>query len=263
VSAWGKILAPVVVPAGGWLWSWATGLDATNLATIPAGTYGTILSLAEALETELDKLAGSTVEISSTGIASVKSNYLTAVHWASCADALLSTLGYSEDETITLPDTTSATITATSRHRYGWYPGVLSHGAARGEGLAGDSAWQVADEVGRIVSGAGRMRALAPSRRRYTRTLRWAAIRRSEYEDQYRGPSLLEEHGATRSLRWYPDRADGVCDNQGTQGDPASSRSDAAGYYWLVTLTEPPAVEWSSQYPDLCSVQLVLNGEPA
>jgi len=263
MSAWGKLLVPVVVPTGGWAWSWGSGFDATNYVTVPAGTYGTILSLADALEDEIDKVAGSYVEISSTGIASVRINYLTAVHWISCADSLLTTLGYTEEEEVVSPNNTQSTVTASLHHRYGWYPGVASHGAARGEGLAGDSAWQVADEVGRAFSGSGRIRAIAPSRRRYTRTLRWAAIRRSEYEDQYKGPALFEEHAATRSFRWYPDRDIGTVDDQGTQLDPAVSRSDTTAYYWLVSLTEAPAVEWSSQYPDLCSVQLILNGEPA
>jgi hypothetical protein len=148
MSAWGKLLVPVVVPTGGWAWSWGSGFDATNYVTVPAGTYGTILSLADALEDEIDKVAGSYVEISSTGIASVRINYLTAVHWISCADSLLTTLGYTEEEEVVSPNNTQSTVTASLHHRYGWYPGVASHGAARGEGLAGDSAWQVADEVG-------------------------------------------------------------------------------------------------------------------
>ncbi len=148
--------------------------------------------------------------ISETGIAAVRSNYMTSVHWSSCAADLLLTLGFN-DEDSTGEGTTGATVTATLRHRYGWYPGVISHGAARGEGLAGDSAWQVADEIGRVVAGTGAMRAIAPARRRYRRQIRFAAIRRSEYEDLYRGVAMLEEHGATRPLRWYPDRADGHC----------------------------------------------------
>lgn len=262
MSAWSKILAPVTVPAAGWGWSWGDSGDATRYATLPAGTYSSVLSMASRLASAMSAVvSGSSITVSQVGIAAVVAKNMTAVHWVSCAADLKSMLGYAGTESITGSGTAAATVTATSSHRRGWYPGVISHGAARGEGLAGDSAWQVADEIGRVVAGTGAMRSIAPSRRRYRREIRFGAIRRSEYEEIHRGVALLEEYGATQRLAWYPDRAEGTVASLGTVLDPASSRTDAAGYYWRVTLLEAPAVEWSSQYPDLCSVTLLLNGE--
>lgn len=262
MSSWGKWLAPITVPTGGWAFEWGDTSDASITVTVPAGTYATILELAEALETEMDSESTSDILVSSTGYVSIACMTMTSIG-NSCSADLLSTLGYAGTETVANPGAAGANVTATSAHRYGWYPGTMTFGVARGDGVVSDTSWRPVDEVGRIVSGSGQMRAIAPARRRYEREVRYGAIRRTEYEDRYCGVALLEDYAATLEMRWYPDRDDGTVDDAGTQGDPADSRLDSSCDYWLVTLTSPPAIEWSSQHPDYASVALAVNGEPA
>jgi hypothetical protein len=180
------------------------------------------------------------------------------IDWDNTDTTLSSILGFAETED--WDDETEDYLIGTSAHRYGWYPGVISHGEARGEGVAGDSAWQPVDEIGRILSGSGTMRAIKPDRRRYERSFRYAALRRTERNDVYRGVALLEEYAATRPVRYYPDRDYGTVATPGSQNDPADRRTEIAGYYWTVDVTEDPAVDWNNKHPDICSVTVRVSG---
>lgn len=73
MSAWGKWLTEIDVPTGGW--DWAITTDAGDeTATVPAGTYETILELCDELEDRLNALGGvetATVTVSSVGIITI------------------------------------------------------------------------------------------------------------------------------------------------------------------------------------------------
>lgn len=180
---------------------------------------------------------------------------MATMRWSSTDNALSACLGYDESESFSGDD-----IVSTDAHRYGWYPGVTSHGTARGEGVAGDSSWTPTDDVGRILAGNGTMRAIRPDRRRYERTLRYAAIRRTERIDEHRGVALLEEYGSTRAVRYYPDRDVGTVATPGTQRDPADDRDDLDGFYWSCDMIADPRIDWHQAHPDICGVSVTVSG---
>jgi len=266
VSAWGKWLFPIVVPTGGWDFSVAKGEGETAgswLGTIAAGTYATILELCDALEKSFDLSSPSTITVSSVGYVVIRIEAMNGTDWDNCDEDLLDILGYDQTEEIEDSGLATAHIDAAERHMLGWYPGVLSWGEARGDGVAADSGWRPVDQVGRAMSGARQARLLVPVERKWAREIRYGALTRSERLDDDRGAGLLEAYGAACSVRWYPDRDVGTVADPGELMDPLYGREvvEAEGY-WCVTLLEPLEAEWHSQHPDRCTVSLVLAAEP-
>ena len=254
MSVWGKWLCQITVPTGGWAFAYDDGDG--QISTIPAGDYASILELCAELEDQMnDDSSDFTVAVSATGLVTVTRGSGWTITWGSTADDLSDLLGFEEDESVS-----SDVLTATNRHKYGWYPGTISHGVTRGDGVAADSAWRAADEVGRVMAGSGAVAAIKPPRRRYERSVRYGAIRRSEWNDKDRGPALLEEAAATAPVCWYPDRDKGTVASTGTQGDPADDRADSSCDYWLCDVADDPDIQWNNQHPDIGSVAVRVTG---
>lgn len=257
MSTWGKFLAQIVVPAGGLDFGFTKG--GAQTVTVPEGVYDSILELAANLEAELQAIdATFAVTVSSVGIVTISCGNAWAEDWATTDDALEATLGYDGTETVA-----ALALVATSQHTHGWYPGVISRGQADGEGLASDTSWTPADEVGTTYAGSGAARRIAPARRAYRRTVRYGCVRRTEAFDRARGPICLADRWATCRLRWYPDRDLGTVAVPGTQADPGypDYHADGDGDYWLVTVSgEPRFTPLTS--PIWWSVEVTLSGEP-
>jgi hypothetical protein len=260
MSAWGKFLAPITVPTGGWDFK-ITGED---VAVIPAATYATVLHLCAALDTVLEGIDDSTVTVSSVGIVTIMNDSMTGVDWGDCSDALLLVLGFDETESVL-----NSVVTANNPHTYGWYPGIISYGSTRGEGVADDSTWEPQDASVSSKAGDGTQTIIGPERLEYRRTLRFATIHKDEYNHPSRGAKRLMDLWRYSELFWYPDREDGVVGTYGTQGDPGPTTYhdddtlDTAGsYYWLVTQNRTPRLQRNATHPDWFSIDLILNAEP-
>lgn len=94
-----------------------------KVATIPSGTYDSILEVLVALEAALDTAAGSdffTVAVSYRGIISIHGDDPWTVNWGTTDNDLAALLGFTGAETVDGSDN----LTATKRHLYGWYAPV-------------------------------------------------------------------------------------------------------------------------------------------
>lgn len=256
-SPWGKFLAPITVPAGDWSFGFTKG--GAQVATIAAGVYATILELAAELETQLQVIdATFAVAVSSIGRVTISCNNAWAESWATTDDDLSDVLGFDETEAVA-----ALALVATSRHTHGWYPGVISRGEADGEGLAADTGWRPADQLGVTYAGSGAARRISPARRAYRRQVRFGCLRRSEVFNRSRGVAPLGDRWATSSIRWYPDRDDGTVAVPGTQMDPGyPTYSDGTdGEWWLVTVASEPELT-ALAHPDWQAVELDISAEP-
>jgi hypothetical protein len=260
MSSWCCFGASITVPAGGWRYAFSdsAGRDSAILAS---GSYSSVWSLAADLDSKMDT-AGGTFRVSTCGGTNTgKLRISSASKWttvfANCSSDLLSVLGVSADNTVS-----SYVLTPTSRPRWVWFPGLITLGPTRGEGLETDDGWVPEDVavVGRAGSGASRV--IGPSRQVHYRLVRFGWIGRSEREDMYRGPAMLEKAGRTKKLVWYPDRDTAIPTNVGTQGDAEENNQDSSCTYWLVAQNVPPKIERRPEHPDWFSVELNLNGEP-
>lgn len=268
-STYGKFLAPVTVPTGGWDFVWAA-FGGPYTATIPAGDYATMLHVADALETAMKaEVALSNVAIGSTGITSISSNTMSSVTFASCDDDLLLWFGFDETETVVGAGGVSATITTTLPHRDGWYPGVISYGApsypvTRGEGIDSDLGWYTTDKAGEQVAGSGSMRQIVPARRIYRREINFPLISRSEALDRFKGPAAWRDRWVGSDVWWYPDRTDGLVGSYGTQIDPGPPdyEGDTDNDYYKVKIVGAPKFTQNSKSTEYMSVRLTLHGEP-
>ena len=261
MSDWGKFLAQVSVLTGETDFVFVDGAGSHTAQVLP-GDYDSVLSLANILESKIQAEAGGTpsVEISSTGYCTITISGLISVTWGSCSSRLMGDLGYALTESVS-----GGAVAATNAHKYGWYPGVVSYGTARGEGVAEDTGWYPVDSVGRQVAGSGAARLIGPSRMAYTRRLGFGTLHRDEVlKERDRGVICFADRWATKEFRWYPDRDDGTVSSYGTQGDPADYDTDSTCDFWVATLTEQPRVDpGAATHPDYFHVSLVLNGEPA
>lgn len=253
MSAFGKIFAPITVGTGGWTFGFMESA-AHRTVTIPAATYDTILELLTALDDALDVSYTPTITISAVGIISIQIAEMTADDWAA-TDGEFEQLGFALTETIS-----GTTLTATYQHWWGWYPGVLTFGASGGVGLEADTEWMPVEVSDGIVSGAGELAIIAPTRPPYERQLAFGAISRAEMRDRNRGPICLRDRWRTKVLRWYPDRDI----TPGTQGDPGSPYydTDADCSYYEVTVRGEPTIERHAGHPDWFNVRVRLNAEP-
>ena len=263
MSAWGKFLAPVTVPAGGWVFGWNEAAPGgAETVTVAAGSYATILHLVKDLSDELtafDATYGATV--SSVGVVTITLESGATTDWASTDDDLEVALGFAGSESVS-----GTTLTASKKHRYGWYPGTISFGVTNGAGVTGDSGWIVEDQTIRSFAGSGSARLVAPARRLYTRSLRYGPIKRLEaLESRERGPAAFMDKWATDDIWWYFDRDDGVVGTYGTQVDPGATSYDvdSDGNYSIVTMSRQPDFTETGSNPDWFDVRLRLNAEPA
>ncbi len=250
MSVFGKILASITVPSGGWTFQW----DADDV-TVAAGSYATPLHLGEALRVAVSTAGyGATASFTSAGIYSLTISDMSSDDWANTTNALSLALGFDETEAVV-----GTTLTGTNPHPDGWYPGTISFGATGGVGLTGDSDFQPVNVGEGVVSGAGQQAHVGPSRPPWERTLSFGYIERAEMQHRTRGPIALKSRWRYRDLVWYPDRDDGDCGDYGTQGDPDD---DATADYWLLTVVGEPQLTPHTQRPDLFNVQVRVNGEP-
>lgn len=260
MSAWGKFLAKITLSGSMSLeFDDASG---THIAKVNTLEHTTVLHLAKALQDGIDAVitGSSTVTVSSTGQVTIEIPGIVSVDWAASSSELYEILGFAGTET-----PSSDVLTATNRHTYGWYPGVITYGATRGEGLAEDSGWWPEDMVARQVAGSGAARLIAPSRMAYRRRLAFGVLHRDEVlDDRDRGVICLADRWATLPIAWYPDRDDGTVGSYGTQGDPGAYDSDDDCDWYSVTIAAPPRVDAGSvSHPDYFRVTLELNGEPS
>lgn len=186
---------------------------------------------------------------------------LDRVNFTTTDSTLLSVLGFDGTETVQ----SGYAIVSNSAPRYCWFPGRETYGTASGGGVTSDSGWVPVDAHSRIVSGAGNMRIVGPSRLQYKRTLRFEALKRSEVVDsRHTGPIAFFDIWATSAFHWYPDRDAGTTTTAGTRGDPGPSsyHTDSDCDYWRCMLAEEPRIAQASD-PDWFTVTIELNGEPA
>jgi len=268
MSAWGKFFAQIVVPTCGWTIrfedsaSWYT-------ATLPAGTYATILHLLDELMDAMTTESGGNYysSLSAAGITTIDGDDFTDIDWSNTSDDLEDCLGYDGTETV------GTALVGTNPHLYGWYPGMISRGSTLGEGLSYDDEWQPEDMIARAYAGTGAARLISPARMKYTRHLRYGTIHRDEIWHRTRGVKCMMDRWATGSLYWYMDRDDGirtagvpawVTGYFGGQCDPGYEwyNNDDSGEYYIVTLNEMPRLTVNASHPDWWSVDLSLNAEP-
>lgn len=257
MSAFGKLLAPIVVETGGWDFTFKQGgVDKT--VTIPAATYDTILELLDALSTVLDVLYTPTITVSSIGIVVINIAEMGAMNWA-LTDSGFAQLGFTGTEAVV-----GTSITSTYAHHWGWYPGVPTFGSAGGVGLEDDTEWVAVEFAEGMVSGAGELAIVAPVRPPYERQLSFGAIKREEMRDRARGPICLRDRWRTKVLRWYPDRDIGTVAAPGSQGDPGHPYYDLDEDcdYWEVTVVGEPMLERHASHPDWIMVRVRFNSEP-
>lgn len=258
--AFPKFLAPITVPTGGWVFAFDYG--GAKTATIPAGTYTSILDLLDELATRLTAATpGSTwtVLVSSTGIVSIALDDGWTVTWASTTDALEAVLGFAGGEAVGGGDT----LTATLRHQHGWYPGVISFGASDGAGTIEDSGWQADGGTERQHAGSARACLIGPARRRYLRTVKYGPLSAEEcFDSQLRGPVSLLDRWSTLALLWYQDRTLGTVATPGSQTDPGAYEVDGDKAYWKVRLAKPASRQQSGGNPNWYTVELTLSAEP-
>ena len=248
MSVFGKLLSPITVETGGWDFTFKEGAP-DRTVTIPAGTYDTVLDLLAALSVVIDVLYTPVVTCSSTGIVVITIAEMTAMNWALTNDGF-EQLGFSGTELVV-----GTSITSTTMHHWGWYPGVITFGAAGGSGLEGDTEWVPPEISEGMVSGAGEQAIVTPTRPPYEQNLSFGAIKRDEMRDRGRGPICLRDRWRMKVLRWYPDRDVGtvaVPDGPLGQGDPGHPYYDLGADcdYWNVTVVGEPMLERHSSHPE-------------
>jgi len=257
MSSFGKLLAPFVVPAGGWDFTFKQG-ETNRTVTIPAGTYATILELLDELEEQLDTSYTPTVTCSSVGIVRIAITEMTAMNWALTSSGFAQ-LGFTGTEAVV-----SNSITSDEPHDRGWYPGTITHGAAGGVGYTGDEDWQAEHVTDGVVSGAGQLCNIGPARPPYRRTLTFGAILREEMRHKTRGPVRLRDTWGLVELRWYPDRDVGSVARPGSQGDPGDPHydTDDSCDYWTVRVDGETRLTPAGSFPDYFTVSVTFNAEP-
>ena len=261
MSSFGKILAEITVPTGGWTLSF--NHLGVKTATIPAGTYTSVLTLIAALASAIDTaIAGtSTCTVSGAGIVSISTPSLSLIYWSACTAGLRTFLGI-----VGTLNESAVDNAVTHTHTHGWYPGVITYGTSDGVGLAADTGWMADDVASRTIAGSGSARIISPARLSYTRVLTFDGLHRDEaLADRERGAMAVSDRWISSKLTWYPDRDLGTVASTGTQGDPGHPYydDDADCDYWVVTTKRTPKVSGSgSQNPDYMRVDVEINGEP-
>ncbi|MHC4644316.1 MAG: hypothetical protein ACYTBJ_02355 [Planctomycetota bacterium] len=261
MSSWSVFYAPITVGTGGWALRYSTATSTAN-ATIPAATYDTYLHMMSTLSTAIQDNEGagnSNVSVNTlTGKTSIRIAALTSVDYDNSNASLLSTLGLDQTETVT-----TSTLTANNVHYYAWYPGLLSMPSSGGVGKEDDSGNEPQETSVQTFSGSGKGRGVGPARDKYTRTVRFGAIKTEEYDDKNRGPINLKDRWKNSVLWWYFDREVPAVRSYSTQVDPGYSNweRDDDGAYIKVFVQN---VQWqrSTQTPRWRNVSVTMNVEP-
>jgi hypothetical protein len=249
-----KFLADVTVPTGGWDFAW-TDTGGAHVATVGAGSYSFIGFMAM-LDEKIEALADDnlTLHLSSEGAVTLDDDSAWTVTWATTDDALSTLLGFDESESVD----GSHVLTASSDHRSGWYPGLVTYGSGDGEGFLSDTRWQPVDMIGRSLAGSGEQSSVKPGRIPYERTIVIDMIGTTEGDDPYRGPKAFLDQYATKIWSWYEDRDTGTAAAEGTQGDPDV---DTTADYWRVDCKSCD-IAISQKHFSYYTVTLTFNGRP-
>lgn len=265
-SPFGKFLAPVVVPTGGWD---LVVVDAggSSTVTVPAGAYATVYGLGLELQDQIRDLGGghanAIVLISAMGQCTIDDAATTAYTWASSDDDLCEALGFDGTESVS-----SSSVSATNTVTHAWYPGVLTRGSSDGAGVISDTGWIAENPSRSSVSGSGKTREIGPTRPPYMRDLRIGLVGSDEHRDRVRGPKILLDRFRYSRIVWVPDRDDYsllMSIQNATQGDPGSpyfEDDDDGKNCWIVTLSRDPDIRRDQMRPDYAQIGLRLNAEP-
>lgn len=267
-SAYGKILAPVIVPAGGWNLVINDSGGATTV-TVPAGTYATVYDLGLELQGQIQAETGppthasDLVAITAIGQCTITSTETTSYTWGSSDSDLYEALGFAGTESVS-----SDVVTATSRVDHGWWPGVITRGTGSGAGVISDTGWVAENPSKSAISGSGKTREIGPTRPPYSRDLRIGLVNSTEHRDRARGPKIFLDRYRYSRLVWVPDRDDyylATSLQSATQGDPGApyyQDDDDAVHWWQVTLSRDPDIRRDQMRPDYAQIGLRLNAEP-
>ena len=259
MSSWGKFLCEISVPTGGWVFAWVEGATSEE-ATIPAGTYSTVLHLLSTLDTLMgaEVVGGAYITTNELGYVSITTDDFTELDLTNSSAALYTLLGFTGSETAV-----SHVVTSANPHTHGWYPGGITYNStSRGVGLASGKLWLPVDSAIRTWSGSGKGRIVTTGNLLRRRTARFDLIDQTEAEHPTRGPLILADTHLSKSWRWYIDRAVGTPGSQGIQGNPWTHTDTTFGGYWKVTIAEAPAIQTRPEHPTKYSVEVVFNGEP-
>jgi hypothetical protein len=256
---WGKFLPEITVPAGGYDLGFT--YSGAKVATIPAGTYDSILTLGAALATALESAASAlawTVAVSELGIVTIDADGAWTVNFGTTDDALETLLGFAGSETVD----GSYTLTATSPHTHGWYPGSITYSrrSDRGVGISSGAMWiPQGGAAVRTWAGDGEQCTVCPPTLPVRRAIRFDIVDVSEAQDPVRGVMALAGAHLASRFRWYMDRSVGQVGALGDAGDPWTDTDDDCDY-WIVDLADDPEVARVPQNPRKYSVELVLSG---
>jgi hypothetical protein len=259
-SCWGKLLIRDVAVPINLTFAWSEGATPHTVIVL-AGTYDTILDVAEALQDAIDteiSPSTSTVTIDQLGTVSIYVPGMTAVNWVTTSTGFSTIFGFDRTETVT-----GATVVSTYQHQYGWYPGAITwnRDPNRGAGVSSGPRWTPQDASVATTSGAGYRHRVGPGRPPRLRTLRFDLLYKTEVQNRTIGVDALEDRFFASRMSWYPDRTVGEVGAPGVTGDPRLL-TDADVDYWVVTLQDIPTEQTRSEHPDWYSVELRLNGEP-
>ena len=259
MSSFSKLLLPITVPSGGWAFSWNEGAS-NYIKTLTAGTYETILDLANDLRTLMLTIPTATTTLSvdpDTAKFSITRASLTSIEWASCDSDLLDLLGFDQTET-----PSGNVVTANDQHLWGWYPGLITHGDNDGSGPSADSYWIAEDNTSRQYSGSGKARIISSARKIYKRSLTFTPLNKSEVIlSRGKGPKDFEDRWISKKIYFYPDRDNGEVGDLGTQLDPGAYEVDTDGDYYIVTLAKNPVINSTGSHPDWFSVRIEMTVE--
>jgi len=258
MSAWGKVLAPIVVPTGQQI-GWEEAPASSYTANITAGTYATILELMAHVAAVMTAGANTyAATVSEVGIVSIVRDTGTTAwesDWTNTSAWLIAALGSDETETVS-----GVTLTMAAASPTGWYPGVTSFGASSGASETGDSDWTADWPKADGIAGTGKLHRVGPPRAAWRRQLSWDLLKGTEVLDPDRGVHALQSAFIDK-IRYYPDRSVGVVGTVGTQGDPQDDPRDSETDYWAVSIMIP---EWqlNANGASYRSLDLELHGDP-
>lgn len=262
MSTWGKYLAEIVVPTGGWAFGYTyTG---AHTETIPAGTYASILELCSTLEALLAATHPAltwVISVSEVGFVTIECDDAWVWTAATTNNDLEDVLGLDGTEVVA---GLANTLAANLQHSHCWYPGTITYSylTTRGVGPSSGVMWVAEDVAVRTWTGRGAQRTVVPSRAPTRRTLSYDLIRHEEARDHRCGIAGMRERYLASRWRWYPDRADGVVGAPGSEINPWTEY-DPDDEYYTVSLAMAPAITERRGSGRWCSVELVLNGELA
>jgi len=280
MSVYNKYLWQIVVPTGDWDFGFNYG--GARVATIPAGTYDTILELCAELEDQLDALALGVdweVVVSQYGRVVIGADDGWTWTTATTDDDLSLCLGLDEASdtvgsinaedlaiftAIGHPGITD-TLRGSSQHLHGYYPGTYSWGwdANRGTGTINTRYWRPNWPMVRSVAGDHTTRTVGPATATQRMDLQYGLIKSTEAMENTIGLRAFIDECVAIQFRLYPDRALGQVDAEGTQDSKTLATNQPEDDYWLCCFAQDgdPRVR-DAQSPGYMTFSLALNREP-